>query len=60
MDQDPAIFNIDLQDANKVTNKKKFFCILLFEGTFTSFFKEIKSQRSHKTLEIKVFLNIFA
>jgi hypothetical protein len=26
-----------------------FFCILLFEGTFTSFFKGKKSKRSHKT-----------
>jgi hypothetical protein len=39
---------------------KKFFCILLFEGTFTSFFKVKKSKRSHKTVEIKVFLTIFA
>ncbi len=35
-----------------------FFCILLFEGTFTSFFKGKKSKRSHKTVEIKVFLTI--
>jgi hypothetical protein len=34
---DPAI---DLQDANK----KKFFCLLLFEGTLTSFFKDKKSK----------------
>jgi hypothetical protein len=40
--------------------KKKFFCILLFEGTLTSFFKGKKSKRSHKTVEIKVFLTIFA
>jgi hypothetical protein len=45
MDPDPAIFVIDLQDANK-----KFFFFLevfmlfLFEGTFTSFFK-IKSKK---------------
>jgi hypothetical protein len=43
MDPDPAIFVIDLQDAN---NKKKFvnnfFCLLLFGGTFTSFFKSPK------------------
>jgi hypothetical protein len=26
------------------TNKKKFFCLLLFEGTFTSFFKVKKSR----------------
>ena len=55
MDPDPSNFIIDTQDA-----KKKFFCILLFEGTFTSFFKDIKSKRSHKTVEIKVFLTIFA
>ncbi len=28
-----------------------------FEGTFTSFFKDKKSKRSHKTVEIKVFLH---
>jgi hypothetical protein len=38
----------------KTNKKKKFFCILLFKGTFTSFFKG-KSKRSHKTEEIKVF-----
>jgi hypothetical protein len=39
-DPDPAIFVIDLQDANKKQIlKNKFFCLLLFEGTFTSFFK---------------------
>jgi hypothetical protein len=62
-DTDPSIFIIDLQDANKkLISKKKFFCILpvLFEGTFTSFFKGKKSKRSHTTLEIKVFLTIFA
>jgi hypothetical protein len=39
MDADPvpAIFVIDLQDANKKLFKKKFFCLLLFEGIFTSF-----------------------
>jgi hypothetical protein len=48
-------------DANK-KNKflKHFFCILLFEGTFTFIFKDKKSKRSHKTVEIKVFLTIFA
>jgi hypothetical protein len=55
---------IDLQDANK---KRIFFrsfsayrTLVLFEGTFTSFFKDKKSKRSHKTEEIKVFLTIFA
>jgi hypothetical protein len=58
---DPAIFIIDLQDTNKkLIFKIKFFCILLFEGTFTSFFKDIKSKRNHKTVEIKDFLTIFS
>jgi hypothetical protein len=35
------------------------FCLLLFEGAFTSFLK-IKSQKSHKAVGIKVFLTIFA
>jgi hypothetical protein len=59
-DPDPSIFIIDLQDANKKLIKKKFSCILLFEDTFTSFFEGKKSKRSHKTVEIKVFLTIFA
>jgi hypothetical protein len=45
-DPDPAIFVIDLQDANKKPTKKKtFFRLLLFEGTLTSFFKDKKSKR---------------
>ncbi len=55
-DPDPPIFVIDLQDANKKTILKKFFCLLLFEGTFTSFFKEKKAKRSHETVGIQVFL----
>jgi hypothetical protein len=40
-DPDPAIFVIDLQDTNKKPIfLKKFFCFLLFEGTFTSYFKD--------------------
>jgi hypothetical protein len=62
-DLDPrihAIFVIDLQDATKKTNFfQKFFCLLLFEGTFT-FFKDKKSKRSHKAVGIKVFITIFA
>ncbi len=43
-DPDPAIFVIDLQDANKkLIFKKKFICFLLFEFTFTSVFQ--KSQK---------------
>jgi hypothetical protein len=56
-DADPSIFIINLQDDNqKIIFLTKFFCTLLFEGTFTSFFKRKKSKRSHKTVEIKVFL----
>jgi hypothetical protein len=55
MDLDPAIFVIDLQDANK---KLFFSSKFLFEGTFTSFFKDKKSKRSHKTVGIKI--TIFA
>jgi hypothetical protein len=57
MDPDLAIFVLDLQDANKkLIFQKKFFCLLLFEGTLTSFFKDKKSKGSHKTVGIKVFL----
>jgi hypothetical protein len=57
-DPDPAIFIIDLQDANK----KQIFLhnTVLFERIFTSFFKDNKPKRSHKTVEINVFLTIFA
>jgi hypothetical protein len=61
-DPDPAIFVIviDFQDANKKLIKQKSFCLLPFEGTFTSFFYYEKSKRSQKTVGIKVFLTIFA
>jgi hypothetical protein len=58
-DPDPAVFAIDLQDANKKLTKIFFFCLLLFEGTFTSFFKDKNSKRSNKTVEIMVFLTFF-
>ncbi len=38
----------------------KVFLFIIFEGTFTSFFKDKKSKRSHKTVGIKVFPTIFA
>jgi hypothetical protein len=60
MDPDPAIFVINLQDANKKRTFLEFFRLLLFEGTFTSFFKDKKSKRSHKTVGIKVLLTLFA
>ncbi len=51
---DPALFVSDLQDANK---KYYFFqSFLLFEDTFTSFFKDKKSQRSHRTEVALLFL----
>ncbi len=59
-DPDPAIFGIDLQDANKKLIFLKLFFLLLFESAFTSFFKDKKSKKSHKTVGIKVFLTIFA
>jgi hypothetical protein len=60
-DPDPAIFVIDLQEANKKLNFViTFFCLLLFKDTFTSIFKDNKSKRSHKTVRIKVFFTIFA
>ncbi len=49
---DPALFVSGLQDANK----EIIVCLFLFEGTFISFFNDKKSKRSHKTVEIKVFL----
>jgi hypothetical protein len=60
LDPDPALFVIDLEDANKQQIFSKFFCLVLFEGTFTSFFKDKKSKRSHKTEGIKVLLTIFS
>jgi hypothetical protein len=36
---DPGIFVSDLQDDNK-KKFSKFFCLLLFEATFTTFFKD--------------------
>ncbi len=41
---DPAIFVSDLQDGNKKLFYFYFFYILLFESTFTKFFKKIQSQ----------------
>jgi hypothetical protein len=35
-----SLFASVFQDANK---KRQFFCLLLFEGTFTSVFKDKKS-----------------
>ncbi len=45
LDPDPAIFVSDLQDVQKLffSNFFAFWLIVLFEGTFTSFFKDKKS-----------------
>ncbi len=40
-DPDPAIFLFNLQDANKKQIFwQQIFFLLLYEGTFTSFFKD--------------------
>jgi hypothetical protein len=46
--------------ADKKQTKNKDFCLLVFEGTFTSVFKDKKSKRSHKKVEMKDFLTFFA
>jgi hypothetical protein len=49
-DADPSIFITELQDANKkLIFFKKFSCMLLFEGTFTSFCKDKKSKKSQNS-----------
>jgi hypothetical protein len=48
-DPDPATFVTDLQDASKkLIFEHNFFCLLLFEATFPSFFKDKKSKRVTK------------
>jgi hypothetical protein len=48
-DPHPAIFMIDIQDADKkLFFVKKVFLYITFKGTFTLFFKDKKSQRSKK------------
>ncbi len=55
-DPDPHIFVNDLQEANKkLIFKKMLFGLLLFEGTFTSFFKDKKSKRSNQTRFFIIF-----
>jgi hypothetical protein len=48
--------------VKQLKNPRKSFLLItvLFEGTFTSFFKDKKSLRSHKAVKINVFLTIFA
>ncbi len=42
-DPDPAIFVLDLQDANKKLFFYLSFLFITFEGTFTSFFYDKNS-----------------
>jgi hypothetical protein len=60
-DPGPAIFIIDLQDADKNYLKKKVFLhiTVLFEGT-QHHFSKIKVKNKSKKVEIKVFLANFA
>jgi hypothetical protein len=55
-DPDPDVFISDLEDVNKVLFFSTFFVPLSFESTLTSFFKDKKSQRSHKQNESMFFL----
>ncbi len=43
-----SIIVSDLKTPTKNQFNKMFFCLLFFEGTFTSFFKDKKSKRSRK------------
>jgi hypothetical protein len=55
-DPDANFFVSGFQETNK---KSVFSEIFLLEDTFASVFKDNKSLRSHKTVEIKVFLYFF-
>ncbi len=61
-DPDPAIFVIDLHNANKKQNfLKSVFAYYFLKVLYSYFiFKDKKSYRSHKAVGIKVFLTIFA
>ncbi len=58
-DPDPALIGSGFQDANKNEFFKKFIFLFLTVGTGTiiSVFKDNMSLRSHKTVEIMVYLN---
>jgi hypothetical protein len=44
-DSDPDPLVVDLQDVSKkLIFEHNFFCLLLFEATFSSFFKDKKSK----------------
>jgi hypothetical protein len=57
--RDPCL-RILLFSSQQKTNFSSFFCVLLLEGTFTSFFKDKQSKRNHKTVGIKVSYYYFS
>jgi hypothetical protein len=59
-DPDPAIFVIDLQDANKKLILLRKISADNFLKVQLHHFSKIKSQKRHKIVGIKVFLTIFA
>ncbi len=49
----------DLQDANKKLFKKKFFCLLLFEGTFCNAgIGEVKTKTNNTGLETEITVQV--
>jgi hypothetical protein len=58
MDPDPSVFITDLQDANKKLILKKVFLYITFLRYLYIIFKDKKSKRCHKTVEIKVLYYI--
>jgi hypothetical protein len=58
LDPDPAIFIINLQDANKKLINKVFLLITFWRYIYI-IFKDKKSKRSHKTVRIQVFFYYF-
>jgi hypothetical protein len=58
-DPEPALFEINLQDANKnIIKKKRFSAYYFWKVHLHLFFKVKKSKRSHKTVGINVFRTI--
>ncbi len=60
MDPDPAIFVIDLQDANKKLIFYFIFSAYYFLKVHLHPFQRYKVKKSHKIVGIKVILTIFA
>ncbi len=54
----PAFFEF-FASGDLMITKNKFFCLLLFEGTFTPVFMDKKSKRSHKIVETRFFFLFF-